>query len=49
MSQNANAELIGSMAELLWGDCKQSQPGKAVLTFTLLRLVNIAAITRLDS
>lgn len=37
MSQTANAALIWNIAELLRGDYKQSEYGKVVLPFTLLR------------
>lgn len=37
MSQNANAGLIWSIAELLRGDYKQSEYGRVILPFTLLR------------
>jgi type I restriction enzyme M protein len=37
LSQTANAGLIWSVAELLRGDYKQSEYGKVVLPFTLLR------------
>ena len=37
MSQTANAALIWSVAELLRGDYRQSEYGKVVLPFTLLR------------
>lgn len=37
MSQNVNAGLIWSVAELLRGDYRQSEYGKVVLPFTLLR------------
>jgi type I restriction enzyme M protein len=37
MSENANAGFIWSIAELLRGDYKQSEYGKVILPFTLLR------------
>ena len=49
MSQTANAGLIWNIAELLRGDYKQSEYGKVVLPFTLLRrLDSVLAPTKVQ-